>query len=218
MFSLSNIKEECSSANPNTYYSDAGALILLFDCSDRRTFERVKEWDNKIEQVCKFMGKQNIVKILVGTKADLHFDVSIPNAQLFAKEKGFARLFFCSGKSGEGVGELVEEIAEILLDTQSNKSPLEDPIVVKNLLENLGDKELLATSLFSLGINSVEEAVFEMSSSCSSERFQTICFLFEHVLYSPTSSLFNLKKETRLIFSKNFSLSQKTSTKSSGTE
>jgi Ras-related protein Rab-1A len=51
----------------SSYYRGAQGIILVYDCTDRESFNNVKQWMGEIDRyAC-----ENVNKLLVGNKADL---------------------------------------------------------------------------------------------------------------------------------------------------
>merc|ERR1711879_884123 len=69
----------------SAYYRGAQGVILVYDVTDRSSFEHVSEW---LKEVDIFTTKENVVKVLVGNKIDLESGrmVSREEGREFAKE------------------------------------------------------------------------------------------------------------------------------------
>ena len=52
----------------STYYRGAQGIVVIFDVTDRRSFESIKAWVDDVDK----WASQGTVKILVGNKTDLH--------------------------------------------------------------------------------------------------------------------------------------------------
>ena len=50
-----------------SYYRGAHGIIIVYDVTDRETFDNVKQWMNEIER----FANDNVCKVLVGNKVDL---------------------------------------------------------------------------------------------------------------------------------------------------
>lgn len=103
-----------------SYFLGSSGILLVYDVSNRRTFEMVKTWAQNIEQ---YAG-ESVYTILVGNKADLVEGraVSTEEGQALAQElkMGF---FETSAKSGLFVQELFQDLIskafEVLKITRS---------------------------------------------------------------------------------------------------
>lgn len=49
------------------YYRDASCAILVYDITDRESFERVQAWVKELKR----LGREDVVLVLAGNKADL---------------------------------------------------------------------------------------------------------------------------------------------------
>jgi small GTP-binding protein len=94
------------------YYHNAVAALLVFDLSNRKTFEEVNDWKNMFERE-NTMG--NSLIILVGNKCDLGYklEVSEEDALTWA-EKHNVQYFAVSALTGEGVAELLDCLVKTL--------------------------------------------------------------------------------------------------------
>merc|ERR1712045_72925 len=93
----------------------AQGVILVYDVTDRSSFEHVSEW---LKEVDVFTTKENVVKVLVGNKIDLDARrmVSRQEGSDFARKHGM--LFFeASAKTRNGVHAAFEELVEKILDS-----------------------------------------------------------------------------------------------------
>ena len=59
-----------------TYYKGAMGIILVYDCSERNTFDNVKSWVKQIDQ----HANPGVAKVLVGNKCD------VPNRKVKTEE------------------------------------------------------------------------------------------------------------------------------------
>jgi len=94
------------------YYRDAQGALLVYDITDRDSFDKVKHW---VKELRKIVGP-DIVLLIVGNKADLEKDrqVSDDDAQSYAKTVGATHLL-CSAKSGKGVDNAFLELTKGML-------------------------------------------------------------------------------------------------------
>jgi small GTP-binding protein len=100
------------------YYRGAQAAIVVYDITNRGSFEKSKEWVKEIQQ----QGDANCVIALVGNKVDMvnARKVSTEEAQQYASSNG---LFFTetSAKTALGVSELFMKIAKQLPKVSKQK-------------------------------------------------------------------------------------------------
>eukprot|EP00668_Euglena_longa_P011553 GGOE01013960.1.p1 GENE.GGOE01013960.1~~GGOE01013960.1.p1 ORF type:complete len:214 (+),score=61.52 GGOE01013960.1:49-690(+) len=91
------------------YYRGANGVIICFDITDRRSFERVVSvWHRTMRDLC----EQAIPCLLVGTKADLEHRraVSVDEAAGFAYVNGMLEYIETSAKTAQRVKECVDSI------------------------------------------------------------------------------------------------------------
>lgn len=67
------------------YYMGARGALLVFDQSNRTSFERLDYWVDEVRRSC-----GEIPLVLVGNKADLHPSVTVEEVQKFASEHDFS--------------------------------------------------------------------------------------------------------------------------------
>lgn len=94
------------------YYRKAGAAIVMYDLTVASSFERLRDWVRELGE----NGPQDIVVACVGNKLDLTADGSAREvredvARDFARSEG-ALYFEASARTGEGVTEIFEALAE----------------------------------------------------------------------------------------------------------
>ena len=91
------------------YYKGAHGIILLYDITDRRSFDNVKTW---IEQIREEVGDKVSI-ILVGNKID-EVDgrkVKTEEGEKVANEIGLS-FFECSAKTGENIDMIFNEMVK----------------------------------------------------------------------------------------------------------
>jgi Ras-related protein Rab-21 len=94
------------------YYRDSNAAILVFDITDRTSFQKVTKW---IEELRKIVGK-DIVLIIAANKSDLESKRQVQQHDVneYANSVG-AKVMNTSAKSGNGVEFLFLEVTKSLL-------------------------------------------------------------------------------------------------------
>ena len=83
-----------------SYFRGAQGILLLYDVTDRRSFESIRNWVSQIQQ----HADVNVNKILVGNKCDMLDEkvVSTEEGQKLAREFGMD-FFECSAKNNINV-------------------------------------------------------------------------------------------------------------------
>mmetsp|Transcript_12083 Transcript_12083/g.13599 ORF Transcript_12083/g.13599 Transcript_12083/m.13599 type:complete len:131 (-) Transcript_12083:184-576(-) len=85
-----------------TYYKGASAIMLVYDCSERRTFEAINSWMDQINTYA----HKDVLKVLISNKVDLEEkDVSSEEGKELAEKFGI-QFFETSAKTGEKVEDL----------------------------------------------------------------------------------------------------------------
>jgi small GTP-binding protein len=127
------------------YYKGSNASIMVYDCTDKKTFENMKNyWYSQIKE----NSPKNIVLAIAANKSDLfeYEAVDTKEGIAFAKEIG-AIFKVVSALSGEGIDDLFKFIGYKLLDPNFNiyeeivKITEENIIQAKNTIKNYHLKE-----------------------------------------------------------------------------
>eukprot|EP01022_Parablepharisma_sp_SALTPOND_P012851 TRINITY_DN1668_c0_g1_i7.p2 TRINITY_DN1668_c0_g1~~TRINITY_DN1668_c0_g1_i7.p2 ORF type:complete len:237 (-),score=31.23 TRINITY_DN1668_c0_g1_i7:1226-1849(-) len=104
------------------YYQDALAAVLVFDMTDKDSYENTQRW---MEEIRQHRGDE-IVIILVGNKTDLleAQKVSIEQATEYANKEGI-HFLNCSAKDGVGINPIFEKIAIELTSKKDDPKSVE---------------------------------------------------------------------------------------------
>ena len=100
-----------------TYYKSSTCAFIVYDISDKKTFDNIITWLNECRDMC----YKDILICLIGNKCDLEGKraVSYEEGKNFAEENGL--LFFeTSAKDGTNIQECFIESATILVDKIEN--------------------------------------------------------------------------------------------------
>jgi len=94
------------------YYRDSNGAILVYDITDRDSFDRVQNW---VKELKKIVG-DGIVLVIAGNKCDLERQrkVTQEEAEAYARSVG-AEHFNTSAKLSKGVKELFLELTKKLI-------------------------------------------------------------------------------------------------------
>ena len=114
-----------------TYYKSSTCAFIVYDISDKKTFDNVITWLNECRDMC----YKDILICLIGNKCDLEGKraVSYEEGKNFAEENDL--LFFeTSAKDNIGINEAMRDIIKDILNERSkekneninNKIELED--------------------------------------------------------------------------------------------
>ena len=114
-----------------SYYRGAHGIIIVYDVTDRETFDNVKQWMHEIER----FANDNVCKVLVGNKVDLveKRQVSKQEGEDFAKQYDIPYIE-TSAKSNISVEESFITMASQIKKSLSNKGQFN----ANNSLNNTG--------------------------------------------------------------------------------
>ena len=109
------------------YFKGAHGIVLLYDITDKGTFESVRNWIKQIKEEV----DDNVCIILVGNKIDLEDkrQVSKEQGESMAAEYGLMH-FECSAKTGENIHE---SFNELLKKTVENFSKAAENIQLRKI-------------------------------------------------------------------------------------
>jgi small GTP-binding protein len=99
------------------YYRGSSGGLLVYDVTRRRTFIVLEEW---LEELHKALGK-TIPLILVANKTDLPDRVVEPSEGREFADNHSMPYIESSAKTGEGIIDIFEELAEVLVSNREQK-------------------------------------------------------------------------------------------------
>lgn len=106
----------------SSYYRGATAAIVVFDLTDKESFQNVKFW---LDEIDRYTNKP-IKKIFIGTKFDDVNKIVVSGEDIKELEESHnAKCILASAKTGEGVNEafdvIINEIIDFHVLTNDNK-------------------------------------------------------------------------------------------------
>ena len=109
------------------YFRNASAAIAVFSLTSRKSFEGLQKW---IDSFIETAGGSAIVYI-AANKCDCVDDIEVPieEAKKYATEKSY-KFYVTSAKTGEGIHELFDELAQDLQHTKEKKESLSKTLTV----------------------------------------------------------------------------------------
>ncbi len=108
-------QEQFKSLTRNFYKNSHGVLIC-YDVTNRKSFEKIKEWVDSIAD----NASANIKIVLVGNKIDLTRDVTTDEGKKLAESYKIP-FFETSAKTDEGINECIRKIiTDIISDFKQN--------------------------------------------------------------------------------------------------
>ena len=102
------------------YYRGAAAIIICCDCTNKESFNNIKNW---VEEIGKYTDKDAVDKMVFMNKCDLTEERCIKKDEIdkFEIENGI-KVLEVSAKTGEGIDKGFEYIIEKLIDKNDNKN------------------------------------------------------------------------------------------------
>ena len=99
-----------------SYYKSAQAIIILYDITQKSSFEHIRNWITEIDK----FGKQGVLKVIVGNKLDLENNRKIKkeDAENLAAKYG-VKLWEISAKDNTNIEEMFTDTIKTLLEKNS---------------------------------------------------------------------------------------------------
>ena len=99
-----------------SYYKSAHAIIILYDITQKTSFDHIKNWITEIDK----FGKQGVLKVIVGNKLDLENNRKIKkeDAENLALKYG-VKLWEVSAKDNTNIEEMFQDTIKSLLERNS---------------------------------------------------------------------------------------------------
>ena len=99
-----------------SYYKSAQAIIILYDITQKSSFDHIRNWITEIDK----FGKQGVLKVIVGNKLDLENNRKIKkeDAENLALKYG-VKLWEVSAKDNTNIEEMFVDTIKTLLERNS---------------------------------------------------------------------------------------------------
>ena len=107
-------------AMTDSYYRQAQGVIIVFDLTNTKSFEELKNWLHFI----KLKTGEDIPKVLVGNKCDLIDNIEVKNIEIDALIQLYnLKYIAASAKTDENVNEIFIQLAKLIVEKENgNKS------------------------------------------------------------------------------------------------
>jgi Ras-related protein Rab-1A len=124
------------------YYKGANGVLLIYDISNRKSFERIDFWLKELKENNRI---DELFLYLVGNKIDMEDKrvISYQEGEKYAK-KNDINFFEVSAKSGKGVTELFNNVINGVMENilkKNEKEEIEDKVRLSTFLEKNYKKE-----------------------------------------------------------------------------
>jgi len=101
----------------SSYYRGAQGVILVYDVSNRETFDALGNWFTELNTYC---SSKDVVKMIVGNKVDKESSRLVTTKEGAAMARKLQTLFIeCSAKTKLGVKEAFDELVQKIIETPS---------------------------------------------------------------------------------------------------
>ena len=109
------------------YYRAADVGVIVFSVTDQRSADDVDEW---YDQFTSITGTDTMI-VVVGNKCDLECTVNVDEINHWAGDQGL-RVFFTSALSGEGMSELFQHIAGVIVSSGIRPKNADDGTITES--------------------------------------------------------------------------------------
>ena len=99
------------------FLRNADGVILVFDLTQKDTFEQMKQWLNDVNEIC-----DDVKIIILGNKSDLKDERKVEEeiANNFAEKLNY-KYFETSAKEGTNIENAFKAMADLLMDPQTRE-------------------------------------------------------------------------------------------------
>ena len=119
------------------YYKGADGIILMYDITNKNSFESIEQWINNIKESSNY---ENIGLVVVGNKCDLENNRVVKKEEKELLEKKIEmKIIEASAKLDINVKESFNLLIDKMIEKKSNKFSLSNTIKIKNEDKKTGD-------------------------------------------------------------------------------
>lgn len=120
----------------SSYYRGSHYILLVYDVSDRKSFNNVKQWKHEIDRYC----PEGVLITLVGNKSDLpNRSVSYAEGMEMADNYGIP-FVEVSAKTNYGIDGLFNSVTKQFLDTRKMDESINTKSIITVKEQNLKKK------------------------------------------------------------------------------
>eukprot|EP00486_Rosalina_sp_Unknown_P007392 CAMPEP_0201574794 /NCGR_PEP_ID=MMETSP0190_2-20130828/19522_1 /ASSEMBLY_ACC=CAM_ASM_000263 /TAXON_ID=37353 /ORGANISM="Rosalina sp." /LENGTH=151 /DNA_ID=CAMNT_0048003543 /DNA_START=209 /DNA_END=664 /DNA_ORIENTATION=+ len=104
-----------------SYYRNAHAVMIVYDVSDRQTFDNIESWLSDVERYC----PSDICKMIIGNKSDIDAserEVTVQQAESYANELQIPYIE-TSAKTANHVETAFTQVVQELIKRKDISSP-----------------------------------------------------------------------------------------------
>ncbi|KAL0074559.1 P-loop containing nucleoside triphosphate hydrolase protein [Phycomyces blakesleeanus] len=113
----------------SSYYRGAQGVILVYDVSNRETFDALHTWWNEVNTYC---SSPDVVKMIVGNKVDKESSRVVSHREGSELARKLQSLFVeCSAKTNMGVKEAFEELVIKIIETPALRQKSQSPSTIR---------------------------------------------------------------------------------------
>ncbi len=106
------------------YYKNADGILLVYDVSDKNSFDKVREW---MKQIQLYTDKESIGLVLIGNKCDVeNREVTLEEGEALAKEFKL-KYFETSALNNYNIEETFNYLAQEVIRIKDAKNVINDP-------------------------------------------------------------------------------------------
>ncbi|KAG2184199.1 hypothetical protein INT44_009214 [Umbelopsis vinacea] len=123
----------------SSYYRGAQGVILVYDVSNRDTFDALQNWYTELQT---YSSSKDVVKMIVGNKVDKESSRVVTYKEGAAMAQKLQTLFVeCSAKTKVGVQEAFEELVQKIIETPSLWQKQQAPASTIRVSSNGNDEQ-----------------------------------------------------------------------------
>lgn len=113
----------------SSYYRGAHGVILVYDVTNRETFDNLEHWFSELQTYC---SNKDVIKMIVGNKVDKDSTRAVSRQEGIDYAREMETLFIeCSAKTKFGIQQAVEELTRKIIEQPSLWQKQKNPSVLR---------------------------------------------------------------------------------------